>query len=212
MNIKILGLVKKYGEKTVINEFTNEINENTLTLIYGKSGSGKTTLINIIGLIEKYSKGTVLYDNREIKSSRERNKLLRDRIGFIVQDFGLIESQSVYQNLLLVQKIKKDKQRKIKCHDVLSKLGLDDSLHKKVYELSGGEQQRVAIAKVILKDADVILADEPTASLDDENKELIKNILLQMKQQGKTLIIVSHEKLFFQEADKIINLDSMSNH
>ena len=133
--------------------------------------------------------------------------MLRDNIGFIFQDFGLIENDTIINNLNIVKKIKRMPNKKEKINKVLNDLQLDINLNRKVYELSGGEQQRLAIAKIILKDPDLILADEPTASLDFGNKEIILDLLKRFSSEGKTVIIVTHDLDTIEIADNKIDLN-----
>ena len=133
--------------------------------------------------------------------------MLRDHIGFIFQDFGLIENETVYDNMLIVKRIAKMKNRRKKIQDQLAKLQLpDETIDRKVYTLSGGEQQRVAIAKIMLKNPGIILADEPTASIDQDNKQIILNMLRQLQQNNKTVIFVSHDQEVVEWADFRIQL------
>lgn len=133
--------------------------------------------------------------------------MLRDHIGFIFQDFGLIENETVYDNMLIVKRIAKMKNRRKKIQDQLAKLQLpEETIDRKVYTLSGGEQQRVAIAKIMLKNPGIILADEPTASIDQDNKQIILNMLRQLQQNNKTVIVVSHDKEVVEWADFRIQL------
>ncbi len=133
--------------------------------------------------------------------------MLRDHIGFIFQDFGLIENETVYDNMLIVKRIAKMKNRRKKIQEQLAKLQLpEETIDRKVYTLSGGEQQRVAIAKIMLKNPGIILADEPTASIDQDNKQIILNMLRQLQQNNKTVIVVSHDKEVVEWADFRIQL------
>ncbi len=206
MKIKVKDLCKSFGNLTLFDHLTLEIPEKEITCIYGTSGCGKTTLLDIIGFIESYQSGKILYDGKQVKNKASQRKMLRDNIGFIFQDFGLIENESIINNLKIVKKIKKMPHKEKKIKKVLNSLQLDMDLNRKVYELSGGEQQRLAIAKIILKDPDLILADEPTASLDLGNKEIILNLLKQFSEEGKTVIIVTHDKDTIEIADNKIDL------
>ena len=206
MKIKVKDLCKSFGNLTLFDHLTLEIPEKEITCIYGTSGCGKTTLLDIIGFIESYQSGEILYDGKQVKNKTSQRKMLRDNIGFIFQDFGLIESETIINNLKIVKKIKKMPHKEKRIKEVLNSLQLDMDLNRKVYELSGGEQQRLAIAKIILKDPDLILADEPTASLDLGNKEIILNLLKQFSEEGKTVIIVTHDKDTIEIADNKIDL------
>lgn len=209
MKIKVKDLCKSFGNLTLFDHLTLEIPEKEITCIYGTSGCGKTTLLDIIGFIESYQSGKIFYDGKQVKNKASQRKMLRDNIGFIFQDFGLIESETIINNLKIVKKIKKMPHKEKRIKEVLNSLQLDMDLNRKVYELSGGEQQRLAIAKIILKDPDLILADEPTASLDLGNKEIILNLLKQFSTEGKTVIIVTHDKDTIEIADNKIDLSKV---
>lgn len=209
MKIKVKDLCKSFGNLTLFDHLTLEIPEKEITCIYGTSGCGKTTLLDIIGFIEPYQSGKIFYDGKQVRNKASQRKMLRDNIGFIFQDFGLIESETIINNLKIVKKIKKMPHKEKRIKEVLNSLQLDMDLNRKVYELSGGEQQRLAIAKIILKDPDLILADEPTASLDLGNKEIILNLLKQFSTEGKTVIIVTHDKDTIEIADNKIDLSKV---
>ena len=209
MKIKVKDLCKSFGNLTLFDHLTLEIPEKEITCIYGTSGCGKTTLLDIIGFIESYQSGKIFYDGKQVRNKASQRKMLRDNIGFIFQDFGLIESETIINNLKIVKKIKKMPHKEKRIKEVLNSLQLDMDLNRKVYELSGGEQQRLAIAKIILKDPDLILADEPTASLDLGNKEIILNLLKQFSTEGKTVIIVTHDKDTIEIADNKIDLSKV---
>ncbi len=199
MKIDIRGLCKHYGSLQILKNFNLEIHDNFLTCLYGKSGCGKTTLLNIIGLIEDYDQGDIFYDGQKVLKSKEVRKFLRNKIGFVFQNFGLVENLTVVQNIRISEKNKKLSLAEIE--KALNKFGLSNILSKKIYELSGGEQQRVALAKILLKDVDLILADEPTASLDGDNASQVMNILRTFTDLGKTVVIVSHDERVREKCD-----------
>ena len=204
MKIEIINLYKQFNEKVLFHNFNAVIPSGKMTGIYGASGSGKTTLLNMIGMIEPYS-GTILFDGKEITSNTERSRMLAEKIGFVFQNYGLVDSMTVSENIRIM-KCMKDKKNQEKMKDVLQELGLSGTENKKVYELSGGEQQRVAVAKIILKNADLILADEPTASLDCENKKYVLDLFRRFVEEGKTVLIVSHDQEVIRQCDAVINL------
>lgn len=210
MNIEIKNLKKNYGKQVIFNDLNLTITSGKMTGIYGESGCGKTTLLDIIGLLEPYQSGEVLYDGKSIKGKRKIRRVLQNKIGFVFQDYGLVPNETVKQNILLVKKIEKDKKRNKHIAKVFDQLNLPiEFLNKKVYELSGGEQQRVTIAKIVLKNPDLILADEPTASLDTDNKQIVMNFLRQYVEEGKTVVIVSHDMDIVNQADEIIDLSKL---
>lgn len=206
MKILIKDLCKNYDNHKLFINLNLSIEEGKITCIYGASGCGKTTIINIIGFIEPYQSGNIFYDGKEIKRNSEKRKMLREKIGFIFQDFGLIENETVKNNFLMIQKVKKMKNFKEKIEEALQRFQLENMINRKVYELSGGEQQRVAVAKILLKNPDLILADEPTASLDLENKNIVLKMLKDFSNTGKTVIIVSHDPEILKFSDIKIDL------
>lgn len=207
MKIEIKGLSKSYGRLKIYEDLNLNLEGGKMIVLYGQSGCGKTTLLNMIGLIEDYQDGKILYDGEEIRSSKKKRKMLRDKFGFIFQDFGLIENESIINNLKVVYKVSKMKNAASQAEEVLKQMNLNVNLKRKIYELSGGEQQRVAIAKAILKDAQIILADEPTASLDEDNKMQVLSWLKAFAAQGKNVIVVSHDAGVRELADEVINLE-----
>ncbi|MCI5773364.1 MAG: ATP-binding cassette domain-containing protein [Erysipelotrichaceae bacterium] len=207
MKIEIKGLSKSYGRLKIYENLNLNLEGGKMIVLYGQSGCGKTTLLNMIGLIEDYQGGKILYDGEEIRSYKKKRKMLRDKFGFIFQDFGLIENESIINNLKVVYKVSKMKDATTQAEEVLKQMNLNVNLKRKIYELSGGEQQRVAIAKAILKDAQIILADEPTASLDEENKMQVLSWLKAFAAQGKNVIVVSHDAGVRELADEVINLE-----
>lgn len=209
MNIELRGLKKKFGKQIIFDQFDISIESGEMVCILGKSGSGKTTLLNILGLIEKKDAGQIFYNGKLINTRNQQRKLLSEKIGFIFQNFGLIDNETVYDNLKLIKQLKhKSKKEKLSLMvSTLKKVGLDEVvLDKKVFECSGGEQQRIAIAKILLKNCDVIFADEPTASLDNENKVNILNHLKELHKLGKTIVIVSHDHEVCQYCDRVISI------
>lgn len=184
--------------------------DGEMVAITGKSGSGKTTILNIMGLLEKQDSGVVkLFDEKSPRiGSVGANKLLRTRLSYLFQNCALIDEATVDYNLeiplIYVKKTRREKQE-LKM-DALKKVGLNISLKQKIYELSGGEQQRVAIARILLKSCDLILADEPTGSLDPDNRSEIMRILKELNHAGKTIIVVTHDRYVAEACDRTINL------
>ncbi len=194
---------KTYAKETVFSDFSLTIQEGEFVAIIGKSGSGKTTLLNLIGFLEKPDKGEILIDGQPLK--REREKLLyhRHKVGFLFQNFALIEEKTVLKNLQLAMSYRKDKEKHLKEIDLaLQEVQLDPEIkYKKVFQLSGGEQQRVALARLLLKEAKYILADEPTGNLDAENRDVVFSILQKLNSHGKTIILVTHDNTL---ADRVM--------
>lgn len=205
------NVIKKYGSKTVLNNFNLQINSGELVSIIGPSGAGKSTILNIMGLIEGFDGGTYeLMGHVNVKpNSRESQKIIREKISYLFQNYALIEDQTVYQNLLLALKyLKKNKEEKSEIiQDSLNKVGLADYAQNYVYELSGGQQQRVAVARAIIKPSELILADEPTGSLDPKNRDEIFSLLVNInKQENKTIVIVTHDTELAHKCNRCIEL------
>lgn len=206
--IEIINMNKSYQDNIIFDKFSFEVEANTFNVVMGVSGSGKSTLLNIIGLLDKADSGDViLFGEKNIKPfSRRAEKMLREKIGYLFQNFALVENETVEYNLkLALDNIKADKKDRIK--KVLKEVQLEGYENKKIYKCSGGEQQRVAIARLLLKQCDLILADEPTGSLDEKNREIVIKLLKKMQNNGKTIVVVSHDPIFKDIADQIVYLD-----
>nr|WP_300005470.1 ABC transporter ATP-binding protein [Tissierella sp.] len=180
--------------------------------VIGPSGSGKSTLLNLIGLILKPDKGKVFINEKcPLKFKDSVQSDLRNRtFGYIVQDFALIDDETSYNNIripLLYNKSVRHKEYEIRIKSVAKLLGIEDKIKLKVSKLSGGERQRVAIARAIICNQPVILADEPTGSLDVANKENVINILINLcKQHNKILIIATHDLSIADRCDRVIKM------
>lgn len=176
----------------------------------GESGSGKSTLLNIIGLLEQADEGTVdLCEQLDVKvNSKQARQLLSKKISFLFQNYALVENQTIGYNLeIACGQLKLSKREKVQMkRDALERLKLDFDLKTKIYQLSGGEQQRIALARVLLKDSELILADEPTAALDFKNRDLVLACLKDLNRKGKTIVMVSHDPYVINQADRVIYL------
>jgi len=209
MKIELRGMTKCFGNQNIFENFDILINSGEMIVINGKSGSGKTTLINILGLIEDMNEGQILYNDCVVDRERQKRKLLGEKIGFVFQNFGLIDNETIYDNLVFIREIRRKhkKEKRELMINALKNVGLnEDYLFKPIYECSGGEQQRVAIAKILLKDCDVVFADEPTASLDSDNKDNIMGHLKKLHSLSKTIIIVSHDQEICNYCDRVISI------
>ena len=201
--IEIKNLTKKFDEKIVFSNFNLTIKNEDFIIFSGPSGCGKTTLLNMIGAIEKIDTGEIIVDGIDIKNKRNHLNYFRTKIGFLFQNFALVDNKTVKENLNF---IRKDCKTSLSIEEVLNIVGLEDKLNKKIYTLSGGEQQRVALARLMLKKCDIILADEPTGSLDKKNAEVVINILKDLNMQGKTIILVTHDEDIKKKGNRVINL------
>lgn len=202
------NISKSFGNREILCDVNFDFLDGKMYCIQGTSGSGKTTLLHILGLIEKPSEGEVLFNGNKVKN---RHKLYRDTVSFMFQDFGLMENETVEYNLSILPRFKKAsrKKRNKMMLDALEFVGCSkELLQQRVYSLSGGEQQRIAFAKIILKNPQVILADEPTASLDDFNKKIVMKYLKNEVQQGKLVIIVSHDSWIIEQGDVKLKIEN----
>ena len=208
--IELKKVSKSFGEKIIFTDLSYKINNGEFVAIVGKSGCGKSTLLNIIGLLDFDYTGEVLFNGKDVAMLKEKqvNEYIRNNINYLFQNYALIDDESVEYNLLLALEYEKIplKEKKEKVSEALDKVGLASYNNKKVYTLSGGEQQRVALARIILKKGDIILADEPTGNLDNSNARKVMSILKQLNKQGKTIIMVTHNEQLAQECDAILHL------
>ena len=159
--------------------------------------------LNIIGLIEPFDSGKLLIGGEVIATQKQRMQYFRKKLGFLFQNFALVENKTVEQNLKL---IRKQDRTSLTMEEALERVGLSDVLKQKVYTLSGGEQQRVALARLFFKQSEIILADEPTGSLDEANANRIMQILKELHQEGKTIILVTHDEKIKRMAERVIEL------
>lgn len=165
--IKLENITKTFNGNHIFSNLNLEVEKGEFLGITGKSGAGKSTLLNIIGLLEECD-GNVIIKGKKINNinTKEARMVLKNEIGYLFQNYALIDDLTVYENLkITLDKTPKKEGRKLALQE-LNKLGLGDILDKKIFQLSGGEQQRVAIARLILRNSEIILADEPTGSLD----------------------------------------------
>lgn len=187
------------------------ISAGELVAIIGKSGSGKTTLLNIIGCIDSFEQGKYLLNGRNISQKREAalSKVRNREIGIVVQDFALIQSDTALENVMLPFYFDQSvtlKAAKTKALAALQSVGMEDLAKKAVNQLSGGQKQRVAIARAIVHAPSVILADEPTGALDTKTAGEIMDVFKQLHEQGKTVIIVTHDMGVAHQCDRIIEI------
>lgn len=204
--IEISSITKSYGEKQVFRDFSLEIEDGEFVIFSGESGCGKTTLLSIIGGLEAVDAGKVVVNGIDLADTCRKRALYKDTFGFLFQNFALVEQITVKENLELVHKKCREN---LAFSDALKKVGLYDCLNTRVYKLSGGEQQRVALARLMIKKCRIILADEPTGSLDHKNAEYVMDILRQMNREGKTVIVVTHTEELFRYADRVVCLNGM---
>ncbi|WP_314793504.1 putative bacteriocin export ABC transporter [Eggerthia catenaformis] len=207
--LELKNISKSYNNYIILNNINISVRKKEIIAITGPSGSGKSTLLNIMGLLERPDTGHILYKGILINhKSHQSSLLMRHTISYLFQNFALVDSMTVYDNLLIglkyTQYNKKEKKKLIE--ESLLKVGLQNMSNRKIYTLSGGEQQRTALARILLKESQIILCDEPTGSLDPINSQMILQLLFQCRQQGKTIVIVTHDPKIASQCDRIINI------
>ncbi len=181
-----------------------------MVAIVGPSGSGKSTLMNIIGLLDRPTEGEYLLDGELLTlnmSDRKLAKIRAEKIGFIFQSFNLLPKQTALENVMLpASYIKQDGTTKKTALELLKKVGLDHRVNHKPTEMSGGEKQRIAIARALINNPDVILADEPTGNLDSKSGRQIMEILKKLNDEGKTILIITHDEKIANQCQKTIHI------
>ena len=213
--IHVESLSKSFGQHAIFSELTFDIRQGETIAITGPSGCGKTTLLNILGLLDAPDAGQIyLSGNAYPKINSNKAMLLRrSEINYLFQSFALIDSRSVRSNLLLAlqyTKLSKD-EKNSQTRQMLKKFGIEDKLDATVNELSGGEKQRVAISRAILKPGNLILADEPTGSLDKKMADTVMDALISATHDAKkTLVVVTHDMEMAQKCDRILRLSRKS--
>jgi len=211
LNILTLKNVsKEYNKISVLSNVNLIVKSGEMIAVMGESGKGKTTLLNIIGLISDKSGGDItIYDyNNPRINSKESMLLRRNKIGYLFQNYGLIDDESVLWNLKLALTYKKmsKKEKNDKIDNLLNEFNILKLKNKKIYQLSGGEQQRIALIRLILQESNLILADEPTGSLDEENRNFVISVLKKLNDGGKTIIIVTHDSYVGSQCERIVNI------
>lgn len=182
---------------TVLSDINLEVNHGEFLYIIGKTGSGKSSLMKTLYGDLKLKDGEGTFVDYDLKTLKEKDiPYLRRKIGIVFQDFKLLPDRSVRENLLFVLKAtgwSETQEMEVKINEVLEKVGMKNAANKMPHQLSGGEQQRIAVARALLNDADVILADEPTGNLDPQTSVEVMQLLREINQNGKTIIMATHD-------------------
>ena len=209
--IEVKNIWKTFGELEVLKGVNLKVEKGEIVAIIGKSGAGKTTLLQIIGTLDRPTSGQVLIEGEDVfalndaKLAAFRNK----HIGFIFQFHQLLPEFTAIENVCIPAMIAREKETeyKARAEKLLLDMGLRDRMNHKPNELSGGEKQRVAAARALMMSPDIILADEPTGSLDEKNKKELSDLLLQLrKEYGQTILLVTHDKELAAIADRVIEI------
>jgi len=208
--IEIKNITKSFGDLKVLEDICLNLSKGEFVALCGKSGSGKSTLLNIIGTLDKPDGGSLTIDNQDVSTLSEKKAALfrSASIGFVFQSFHLEPTYSVYKNIeipLLIAKMPKAKRQK-RITEVLQKVNLLDKINQKTSVLSGGEKQRIAIARALSNNPKIILADEPTGNLDTANGKMVVDILKELSKDGITVLLVTHSEIDAASADRIVYL------
>ena len=209
--IEVKNIRKSFGTLEVLKGVDLSVEKGEIVSIIGKSGAGKTTLLQIIGTLDEPDSGSVVIDGVDVFALKEKELAdFRNRhIGFIFQFHQLLPEFNALENVMIPAMIARvpNKEAEVRAIQLLTELGLGARLTHKPNELSGGEKQRVAAARAMMMSPDVILADEPSGSLDESNKKELHKLLLQMREQyGQTIIIVTHDKELAEISDRVIEM------
>lgn len=207
--IKLNIKKKAFSDRIIISDLSIDIKKNDFTIITGSSGAGKSTLLNIIGFIDTSYDGRYFFDGIDVsKISYKKQLLLRGAyFGYVFQDSLINDRQTVLRNMLSVIELKKQNKYRYKVLNKLKKVGLHNiSPETSASLLSGGEKQRVALARALIKKPKILLADEPTASLDNDNKAKVMDIMLDYYKGGGTVVMITHDTNLITTDMKVISL------
>ena len=207
--IELKNIQKSFADLHVLKGINLHVNKGEIVAIIGKSGAGKTTLLQIIGTLDKPDQGQVIINGIDVFSLKDKElaQFRNHHIGFIFQFHQLLPEFTALENVMIPAMIAGEKDAQPRAEKLLSDLGLSDRISHKPNELSGGEKQRVAVARAMMMEPDVILADEPSGSLDETNKKELHKLLLQLRDKyNQTIIIVTHDKELASICDRIITM------
>ena len=205
--IKISHLCKNFGEVKALQDINFSVLQGQWLAIMGPSGSGKSTLLNILSLVDEQSSGEYFLDGTNVQSLDEsaKIKIRREKIGLIFQQFHLIPYLNALENVMLAQFYHSSVDEE-DARAVLEKVGLAHRLKHLPSELSGGEQQRLCIARALINNPELLLADEPTGNLDEANEKIVLDLLKQLKNEGKTIVLITHNETLGKQADTMMIL------
>ena len=209
--IEVKNIWKSFGTLEVLKGVNLQVKKGEIVAIIGKSGAGKTTLLQIIGTLDRPTKGQVLIDGTDVFAMKDKDlaAFRNKHIGFIFQVHQLLPEFTALENVCIPAMIARERENEYmpRATKLLTDLGLGERMHHKPNELSGGEKQRVAAARALMMNPDIILADEPTGSLDTQNKKELSELLLKLrKAYGQTILLVTHDKELAGIADRVIEI------
>jgi putative ABC transport system ATP-binding protein len=210
IHCELRGVAKRYNGRSVLTGFDLSIGPGEMVAVTGVSGAGKSTVLNMLGLLEAPDSGDVLIsgDRAPRPLSRAANRYRRNRLGYLFQNFALIDNATVRENLDVALTYAPQRSgRAQRIADALAHVGLPGAEDRRIYSMSGGEQQRVAVARLLLKPCDIVLADEPTGSLDTANRDVVLGLLRELNQQGKTVIVATHDDVVVNACTRVVRLE-----
>lgn len=209
MKLNVEDLTITIEKRTLLTRLNFEFHEGQLVGLVGASGCGKTTLLNTLGLLLPAHSGSIFYDGANATKWKQRriSKFWREQASFVIQDAGIDDDETVVYNVTLKKSFLKRKSDQCSALEALEKVGLSKRAYDTARVLSGGEQRRVAIARSIYRKSSIIFADEPTASLDEENRELVQSLLTEEAQRGALVIVSTHDMRLAQHCTSLVNLE-----
>ena len=209
---RALGVVKTYGQGRaavhVLSGVDIEVAAGELVAIVGRSGSGKSTLLHLLGGLDRADAGEIVVDGIRLDRAGESvmTRVRREKVGFVFQDFHLLPELSGLENVLLPARLGRRSGAHRRARELVADLGLDEVAHRLPVVLSGGEQQRLAIARALVNDPVLVLADEPTGNLDEESGAIVLELLSDVARSGKAVVLVTHEASAVERADRVLRL------
>ncbi|QYJ14904.1 Arginine transport ATP-binding protein ArtM [Rubrobacter xylanophilus DSM 9941] len=207
--LAVRDLSKSFGSRELWSEVSFEVARGQMLALTGPSGAGKSTLLNCIGLLEKPDGGEILVEGTDITRFGRRAQRLfrRDTLGYLFQSYALIENATVKGNLdAAIASGSARRKRRRQYAEALERVGLSEREEEPIYQLSGGEQQRVALARLIVKRATLILADEPTGALDEENERMVMQILRDLADEGACVVVTTHRRSVSERCDSVFKI------
>ena len=212
--LRVKNLSKTYMQGKIpvyaLNDVSFDVEKGEFLSIVGPSGSGKSTLLSMIGLLDKPTSGSVFIDDKEITKAKESEvpRLRREKIGFVFQHFNLIPTLTALENVDIAMRFARvpKSERKKRAVELLTQMGLADRMNHKPSELSGGEQQRTAVARALSNHPAIILGDEPTGEVDTKTRDIIVKLLRELSEEGHTILVVTHDIAVAQQTGRIITM------
>jgi len=210
--IELKNIGMSYNDHEVLHDLTVNIKQGELISIMGKSGSGKSTLLNILGFLDEPTKGEYFYKGQKVVTKRQKERIRKKDFSYVYQSYNLISGLTVKENIMLpllyTKKMRLNQSFKNELQKLMNSLDLQNKIEERVEKLSGGEQQRVSFIRAILSGAETFFMDEPTGNLDFDNTQVLMELVLRLNEQGKTIIIVTHDKAISQKCTRHLILEN----